>query len=143
MQDIPGLEGLYAATKDGRIWSYPKQWKNNRGATNGHNGKFLKPGITKQGYYQVSVKIGDKFISHRVHRLVALAYLPNPRKLPEVNHKDNDRLNNHVINLEWCVGYHNLAQRNQTAGYRKDPQARFNEMIDDDIPVDAALYSLS
>lgn len=53
------------------------------------------------GYFQVDLYKNNKRTKHYVHRLVAQAYIPNPLGLPEVNHKDSDRTNNHVSNLEW------------------------------------------
>lgn len=44
---------------------------------------------------------------HAVHRLVAMKYIPNPNDLPQVNHKDEDKTNNHVSNLEWCTHQYN------------------------------------
>lgn len=55
----------------------------------------------KVGYFQVDLYKNNKRTKHYIHRLVAQAYIPNPLGLPEVNHKDSDRTNNHVSNLEW------------------------------------------
>ncbi len=54
------------------------------------------------GYERLSLKIGDKYMGLSVHRLVAEAFLSNPKSLPIVNHKDSNRHNNNVENLEWC-----------------------------------------
>ena len=53
------------------------------------------------GYLQVDLYKNNKRSKHYIHRLVAQAYMPNPDGLPEVNHKDSNRTNNHVSNLEW------------------------------------------
>lgn len=55
------------------------------------------------GYFQVDLYKNNKRTKHYIHRLVAQAYIPNPLGLPEVNHKDSDRTNNHVSNLEWVT----------------------------------------
>lgn len=60
------------------------------------------------GYYVVNVIIEGKRRPEYVHRLVAKAFLPNPLNLPEVNHKDGNRLNNAVENLEWVTAEDNL-----------------------------------
>lgn len=70
--------------------------------------KMLRPAILKIGYPMVSITKDSKQKSYYVHRLVALAFLPNPEGLPMVNHKDSDKTNNHVSNLEWCTNSHNL-----------------------------------
>lgn len=95
MKDIPGFEGKYAVTEDGRVWSYK-------------HSKFLKPKPVN-GYYMVDLfKDGiDKKYQVTVHRLVALTFIPNHDNLPCVNHKDESRTNNHVDNLEWCTFKHN------------------------------------
>lgn len=98
MKDIPGYEGLYAATKNGRIWSYPKRTK-----TINHSGKFLKPYIMKSGYLVVSLYKDKKFTRFLVHRLVASVFLENTKLLPEVNHKNAIKSNNSVPNLEWIT----------------------------------------
>jgi len=55
------------------------------------------------GYKQVFVCVRNKHYMRYVHRLVAECYLPNPNNLPEVNHKDGNKANNNVDNLEWCT----------------------------------------
>ena len=88
LKDIKDYEGEYAITRDGRVWSY----KSN---------KFLKHGLVK-GYHRVCLCKEGKCKNFRVHRLVAQTFIPNPEGLPEVNHKDEDKSNNNVNNLEWC-----------------------------------------
>lgn len=64
--------------------------------------KILKAKINKYGYYEVALQTDDyKQKMKRVNRLVAEAFIPNPSNLREVNHKDENKLNNNVDNLEW------------------------------------------
>lgn len=58
---------------------------------------------TWQGYKLVKMQINKKQHTFKVHRLVAECYLPNPNNLPEVDHRDCNKLNNHVSNLEWVT----------------------------------------
>ena len=74
-------------------------------------GRVLKPWDNGNGYLQVSIKADGKFIKQRVNRLVAKTFLSNPDNLPEVNHKDNDRTNNNVDNLEFCTRSYNRQYR--------------------------------
>ena len=93
MKDIKDYESLYAITRDGRVWSY----KSN---------KFLKPSLVR-GYHRVILYKEGKEKAFRIHRLVAEAFIPNPDGLPQVNHKDEDKSNNCVENLEWCDAKYN------------------------------------
>ena len=63
----------------------------------------------KDTYYLIcDVQVNGKRKHMRVHRLVALAFLPNPDNLPQINHKDEDKTNNCVWNLEWCTAEYNV-----------------------------------
>lgn len=66
--------------------------------------RILKPFVDVRGYLKVDLRHGAKRKSVFVHRLVAFAFIPNldPITFKEVNHKDEDKTNNHVENLEWC-----------------------------------------
>ena len=59
------------------------------------------------GYPTVCLTINKKEYTRKVHKLVALTFLPNPKNLPQINHIDGDKLNNNVENLEWCTASHN------------------------------------
>ena len=70
-------------------------------------GRIIKPGINKCGYLHVSLynNYGQKTFD--IHRLVANAFIPNSNNYPQVNHKDEDKQNNCVNNLEWCSAQYN------------------------------------
>lgn len=67
--------------------------------------RTIKPSLNKKGYPQVCLQNRK---SYRVHRLVAETFIPNPENLPEVNHIDGNKLNNHIDNLEWCTTKENI-----------------------------------
>lgn len=70
-------------------------------------GKIASTSIAVTGYVQVGVWYKGKPRTYNVHRLVAEAFLPNPDNLPEVNHKDENRANCYLENLEWCTSEYN------------------------------------
>ena len=86
-KDIPGYEGLYEVSNLGRI-------------RNKKTGRILKLETSHQGYKRIRFSKGGKKFA--VHRLVAEAFIPNPQNLPMINHKDEDKTNNAVDNLEYC-----------------------------------------
>ena len=94
MKDIKGYEGLYAITSCGKVWSYI-------------NKKFLKPKDNGNGYLRVGLFKDGKVKNYMIHRLVAEAYIPNPDNLPQINHKDENKANNCLQNLEWCDAKYN------------------------------------
>jgi len=63
------------------------------------------------GYMRIKFRLNGKIVTKLVHRLVAQTFIPNPSNLPQVNHKDCDRTNNNVSNLEWCSGLYNNQYR--------------------------------
>ncbi len=75
------------------------------GVVIGRRGKPLKTFKTDKGYLRTSLGYGNTF---KIHRLVAEAFIPNPDKKKEVNHKDGNKLNNNVSNLEWATHLENM-----------------------------------
>ena len=69
--------------------------------------RILTNTLTKDGYLKVGMKVDNDQKDVRVHRLVTMTFVPNPNNLPEVNHKDGNKLNNHVDNLEWATSSQN------------------------------------
>ena len=91
---IPGYEGLYEVDECGRVFS-------------SKTGEQKKQTITDTGYKVVSLYKDGKYKHIKVHRAVAMAFIENPDNLPFINHKDEDKTNNFVENLEWCTCEYN------------------------------------
>lgn len=70
--------------------------------------KILKQHSRGNGYMSVNLSHHGKRFNFSIHRLVAEAFIPNPDNLPEVNHKDENKFNNNVTNLEWCDRKYNI-----------------------------------
>ena len=127
MQDIPGYEGLYAVTRDGRVWSYPKQRSSKLGKwmkLQLHTNSRGRIKIRKQ--YNIGLFKNKKRKNHQVHILVGLTYIPNPDNLPQINHIDGDTVNNWDWNLEWCTAVQNMehAQRTGLLNQHTEKQMR-------------------
>lgn len=86
---VPGSEGKYKINKTGYV-------------LNLESGKVIKGTVDKcTGYVKANLLFGGKSNMFLMHRLVAIAFIPNPNNLPHVHHKDGNKLNNHASNLEW------------------------------------------
>ena len=93
-RDIPGYEGMYEVSNLGRV-------------KNVETGRILKPGKDSRGYLQAGLYKNGIVRKFLIHRLVAQSFIQNPNNYPEINHRDEDKTNNAVSNLEWCTRDYN------------------------------------
>ena len=100
-KDISGYEGLYQVSNLGNVRSVGMYVGRGKG-TYFQEGRIMKPVKDRGGYLYVNLYKNSKRKVHKVHRLVATAFIENPDNLPEVNHIDENKQNNKVENLEWC-----------------------------------------
>ena len=110
---IPNYETQYEVSSYGNVRSLCRTVYDERGYYKNLKGKPLKLSVNgKKGlsvYYRVTLKRKNGEVSHReyIHRLVATLFINNPDNKPEVNHKDGNKFNNKVDNLEWITGLEN------------------------------------
>jgi len=102
-KDVVGFEDRYKVSSAGLVYS---KHKNQLKATKKNN----------RGYVQVSLHKDGKEHMLLLHRVVAMAFIPNPNNLPQINHIDEDKENNRVSNLEWCT---NIYNRRHGTGYSR------------------------
>lgn len=105
-KDVSGYEGLYQVSNLGRVKSLPVHRKVGW-ADYVSKEKILKQCKNKYGYLFVCLHKGDTQRVVKVHRLVALAFIANPNNYRCINHKDEDKSNNNINNLEWCTHSYN------------------------------------
>lgn len=107
-KDLKDFEGFYEASSTGFIRRKlaPTYYKDGRIAF--FSQTVLKPTIDHKGYLRVHLSVASKKYSKRVHRLIAKTFIENPNILPQINHKDCDKKNNNVKNLEWCTNLQNM-----------------------------------
>lgn len=110
LRDIQGYEGLYAITKNGMVWSYPKEWVIYNGGIARYKGKWLKlfkrhgnknNTKTPKNFLAVTLSKDNRVRAINVHRLVASLFLYNKNKYRFVEHIDGCLMNNAVTNLRW------------------------------------------
>lgn len=103
-KDVHGFEEAYQVSNFGRIKRKERTDSNNRT----HKERIMSPSMYSNGYMNVELRMNNKKRRTSVHRLVAEAFIDNPLNLPQINHKDENKANNHVSNLEWCTAQYNI-----------------------------------
>lgn len=101
-KDIEGYEGLYKISNLGNVESIELKYINSLGYEVTKNGCFLSKHFTKK-YYQISLYKNGKSNRFYLHRLIALAFIPNPENKPCINHINGIKTDNRIENLEWCT----------------------------------------
>ena len=108
-RDIKGYEGIYQISNFGRVKSVERIATNNKhGGVRIIKEKILTPNDNGNGYKIVCLRKPKQRKNFYMHRLVATAFIPNPKNLRYVNHKDYNKSNNNVTNLEWCTQKENI-----------------------------------
>jgi hypothetical protein len=101
-KDIEGYEGRYQVSNLGRVRSLDRVCIMKNGLKRLQKGRIMAFFIGHDGYHIVKLCSKSLKVGYRVHRLVAMAFIENPNNLPIINHKDENKINNCVDNLEWC-----------------------------------------
>lgn len=102
-RDVIGYEGLYQVSDQGKVRNRKRR-------------RNLRPNTKKDGYCQVTLSKDGAVSYYMLHRLVAIAFLPNPDGLPQVNHKNGKKQDNRLVNLEWCSASENQQHRYKVLG---------------------------
>lgn len=113
-KDIEGFEGIYQVSNLGRVKSLKRRVNGKGNYWYTQEEKILKPFVNKKGYLGIVLYNNYYTLRTTIHRLVASAFIPNDNSLPQVNHKDENKLNNCVDNLEWCDNWYNEHYGNKT-----------------------------
>jgi len=124
-KDVKGYEGIYQISNKGRIKKV-------------NTDNILKPSLAGKGYFRIGLRKDKKPKYYYIHRLVAEAFIPNVDNKEFVNHKDLNKLNNNVDNLEWCTPKENNNYRGHqlkrnistTIWYLKKKYPKEKELID-------------
>ena len=96
-RDVVGYEGKYQVSNLGRMRSFARS----------NIPRIIVPRCDVYGYVTYPLFENGKLSRKKAHRLVAIAFIPNHENFPQINHKDEDKTNNRVDNLEWCTQYYN------------------------------------
>ncbi len=115
-KDIPNFEGLYQINEKGEVKDLNRNY-------------IRKNSISTTGYYSIRLRKNKKYKNFLIHRLIALLFIPNPNKYPIINHKDSNRLNNDIDNIEWCTHKQNtkaMIDQERNIAPWKDKKGKLN-----------------
>lgn len=126
-----------------KIQDYGGQYEvSNLGRVRDLKGNIKPVYKNNKGYMLASLYYNLKTFHPTIHRLVAKAFIPNPNNLSQINHKDCNKINNRVTNLEWCNQRYNYDEGMKTFQYSKNENHYFSKLRNADIPMIYKLYQV-
>ena len=117
-KDIQGYEGFYQISNLGNVKSLERVVDKGNGILQHRKERIMNKRESVDGYYIAKLNVNKKSTSIAIHILVARHFIDNPNNYPEVNHKDCNRKNNQVDNLEWCTHQQNVEHSKQLGHYK-------------------------
>lgn len=127
-KDVVGYEGFYEVSNYGRIKSLSKKAKNKNGYRITKE-KIMKNVLKNNGYSAITLYKNKKSKTYLIHRLVAQAFINNPHDYPCINHKDENKLNNRIDNLEWCTPKYNNNYGLHNEKMKKTKQKKYGKAV--------------
>lgn len=134
LQDQPGevwaetfFSPNYLISNHGRLKALYKMVGGKSGSLRPVPERILKVELDSYGYYRINLTVNSKQLKYRIHRLVAIAFIPNPKNLPQINHIDGNKTNNLPENLEWCTLLENMAHAWRTGIYTNARKTQFKK----------------
>lgn len=113
-KDVSGYEGLYKVSNLGRIKSMPREWITGSRGSIRTKEETINRAANVHGYFRIWLSKDGQAKQFGVHRIVAIAFMPNPSNKPQVNHIDGNKQNNKAENLEWATSKENVIHSHKT-----------------------------
>lgn len=126
-KDIKGYEGLYQISNLGNVKSLDRNYIRKNGRNHHTKETIRAQSKNLKGYSFVRLSKNNNSKIKYIHRLVAEHFIPNPQMLPQVNHKDENKDNNCVGNLEWCTNVYNCNYGTHNERLRQSLSKRLNQ----------------
>lgn len=114
-RNVLGYETKYQVSNYGRVKSVPRVYRQSRGYRKVEE-RIIKCSSKNNGYFRISIREHGGFKYKMVHRLVGEVFLDNPSNKPQINHKDKNRQNNRIDNLEWVTQRENVIHEMRCKG---------------------------
>ena len=115
-KDIPDYEGYYQISNLGRVKSLEKTLIICKRKCV-YKPLIKKPHISKRGYWEIGICKNRLGVTKKIHRLIAISFIDNPKNHPQINHIDGNKLNNNISNLEWVNNRENACHRVKSSNY--------------------------